>query len=325
MIAPSSRTDTTWPRYDVPRDTGVVTAWFDATRSVTRRENLERFASTMLGSGVPWVLVECAFGDADFELPAWTNPLRVRSRSVLWQKERLLNLAVSRLPPECSKVVWVDGDMLFESASWLVETSAALDLRPVVQPFTEVVRLARRSSTVDGTETTLRGFADVLIEAPDAVAAGSFGAHGHTGFAWAMRRELVEEFGLYDACVAGRGDHLMAHAFAGEWESECLSRITGGSAAHLEHAIRWAEGVYGVVRARIGRVRGRALHLWHGEVATRGYQRSLDWLGQQRFDPSLDLELNADGAWEWRRDRDSRSAWMREYFARRDALEETHR
>ncbi len=274
----------------------------------------------MIDSGVAWIVVECAFGDEDFRLPDWMAPIRVRTKSVLWPKERLLNLAIRRLPARCTKVAWLDADVSFENVDWMTETSAVLETCNVVQPFDVAVRLPRGACVDDGTGVRWESFASVMLREPDAIAVGSFGAHGHTGFAWAARRDIVERHGLYDCCVAGRGDHLIAHGLGGDWESACIDRITGGGAEHRAHAVAWCERIYEDVRARIGCVRGTLLHQWHGDVAARRYQDSLSWLGAQSFDPAADLCENDDGVWEWRRDGESRSAWMRDYFRRRDIV-----
>ena len=49
-------------------------------------------------------------GDADILI-------QLRGRDVMWQKERLLNLALRALPDECRKVVWVDCDVILEQAT----------------------------------------------------------------------------------------------------------------------------------------------------------------------------------------------------------------
>ena len=36
----------------------------------------------------------------------------------MWQKERLLNLAVAALPPGCTKVAGLDSDLVFRPRDW---------------------------------------------------------------------------------------------------------------------------------------------------------------------------------------------------------------
>lgn len=67
--------------------------------------------------------------------------IHVRAKDILWQKERLLNLALAHLPAVARKVAWLDADLLFEDPSWACETSRRLDTFPVVQPFAAIARL----------------------------------------------------------------------------------------------------------------------------------------------------------------------------------------
>src|SRR4029079_13310383 len=106
-------------------------------------------------------VVECAFGDAPFELPESAAVLRVRARDVMWQKERLLNLAVAALPAACTKVAWIDADILFAEPNWAAETSRRLDDFPIVQPFDRVVRLPRGATAFTGAGDAWPGFAAV--------------------------------------------------------------------------------------------------------------------------------------------------------------------
>src|SRR5262249_31410323 len=150
--------------------------------------------------GLPLLTVECAFCDDGFELPAAPDVLRVRGRDVMWQKERLLNAALPHLPPECVAVAWLDGDVLFQREDWALQTRSLLERVPLVQPFDQAIRLPRGVLVYDGVGDVYDGFAATYARQPQRLLRGDFAAHGHTGFAWAARRELVERHGLYDAC-----------------------------------------------------------------------------------------------------------------------------
>jgi colanic acid/amylovoran biosynthesis glycosyltransferase len=64
--------------------------------------------------------------------------LQVPDGDVLWQKERLLNLALGALPADCEAVAWLDCDVLFERADWPRLTLEALQTQPIVQLFRQV-------------------------------------------------------------------------------------------------------------------------------------------------------------------------------------------
>ena len=157
-------------------DLWIVTAYFNPAGYRTRRANHDLFAQRIVESGLRLPTVECALGEAAFELPESPDVLRVRARTVLWHKERLLNLGIARLPPECAKVAWLDGDILFDNPAWAVETSRLLD-EHAVQPFVCPLRMLEGGSARDPHR---RGFA-VSRADPSSVDSGSAFVHGETG------------------------------------------------------------------------------------------------------------------------------------------------
>src|ERR1051326_1451073 len=125
-------------------DLWIIACYFNPNGFTTKRENYNRFIENLRATGAPHIIVECACGSAPFDLPTDDCGLRVRAADALWQKERLLNLALARLPSDCTKVAWVDCDLLFEGRNWIQHASAALETLPVIQPYTSVVRLSKR-------------------------------------------------------------------------------------------------------------------------------------------------------------------------------------
>lgn len=297
-------------------DVWAITCYFNPSGFGTKRANYDRFIRGLRRDGVECLTVECAFGDRAFELPPSPNTLRVRARDVMWQKERLLNLALSRLPASCTKVVWLDCDVLFDRRDWVLATADALDRYAVVQPFDSVVRLPAGVTEDDGRGETWRSFGSVISDDPLGVILGVFDSHGHTGFVWAARREVLAH-GLYDACIAGSGDHIMAHAFAGDFDSACVRRVVGSSGSYKEHMTSWSRRVYSEVRARIGYVPGSIRHLWHGERANRKYVQRNRELVELGFDPERDLVLEANGCWKWSVTGQRIRPWMVRYFNER--------
>src|SRR5205823_1867658 len=67
--------------------------------------------------------------------------LRTGSSDILWQKERLLNVAHSKLPESVSIVVWVDSDIVFTNRTWYDQLQSKLRETPVVQCYSELVDL----------------------------------------------------------------------------------------------------------------------------------------------------------------------------------------
>jgi hypothetical protein len=295
------------------KDTCILSCFFNPCRYRSRVRNFEVFADSLSRSpGVHWRSIECAFGNADFMLEPSDHILRVRAKSVLWQKERLLNRLVVSLPDVFQKVAWVDADVLFCNPSWIVDASDALDDYPVVQLFTT---LRQRDDRVGGDGMDiLESFAALYQQDPDRALGPTYFHHGHTGIAWAGRREWVERYGLYDCCLSGTGDHLMAHTFIGDWQPGCIGIWQGPAYLHF---VQWCERVYPSLRARLGVVPGQVTTLWHGPVSARHYYEAVCAFRNFGFDPRSDLRLNEDGCWEWASNKPKLHQWTYEYFFHR--------
>jgi hypothetical protein len=303
-------------RYKAAPDLAVITSYFNPEAYSTKRRNYERFIASMNRSGIAVTSIECAFGNSPFQLALGPNIIRVRSQSVLWQKERILNAAMRRLDSSVKKIAWIDADILFSNPDWAVETSRVLDSLPVVQPFSQSVRLPRGVLEFDGRGLIEQGFASCITKSPHAVTVGVWEQHGQTGFAWAARREILK-YGLYDRAIAGGGDHLMAHAFVGDWESGCMAEVMLGNSPYRKDYERWCSSVYPLVRSRIGFVAGSALHLWHGMLANRQYRDRAGALTALGFNPAVDIRLGRNGCWEWASHNVSLQRWSRNYFSLR--------
>ena len=189
-------------------------------------ENYRRFRRSSAAQGLWLLVVELSFGGG-FELKEEDADLLLQiegsRRQVMWQKERLLNVALHKLPAFCSSVTWPDAEVVFGNEFWVKETCAALQRFPVVQPFAAVYRLPPRVHRVRefveeygndlsiGTDKSngsiaVRGFAyAVQMYGKGRKVVDSQREHGFTGFAWAARREVIEKIGFYDKSVVGGG------------------------------------------------------------------------------------------------------------------------
>jgi hypothetical protein len=298
----------------------IIACYFNPGGFRSKRENYDLFVRGLKDAGSPYLVVECACDGARFELPSDDRIIRVRAIDAMWQKERLLNLALARLPRACTKVAWVDCDILFEDREWVRRASEALEALPVIQPFTFAARLKHRGQTSYSSDAEeCRGFGSVCAEAPERITAGDFDRHGHTGFAWAARRDWLARHGFYDACMSGNADHLMAHAMCGDWTSGCIDMLLGSApSAYRGHFERWAARVAADVRGRVGAIPGRVVHLWHGDLAERRYFLRARQFQSFDFDPDRDLRVGADGAWEWSTCRPTIQHWARAFFTLRN-------
>jgi hypothetical protein len=295
----------------------VVTTYFNPCAYQTRRRNYDRFIDGMRAAGVPCITVECAFGDAPFELPPRLDVLQVRSRALLWQKERLLNLAASWLPSRCRYVAWLDCDIEFDAPDWPDQAIRVLRNHPVAQMFETCVRLDR-NDTIGSQPDLVESFAAVMARRPDSLDAGRYDLHGHTGYGWAMRREIFDTVGLYEAAVSGSADHFMAHAIYGDYNF-CIQNALKHDARQIAHLKAWGDRFHVMVQGNLGVVPGKIRHLWHGDLADRRYFLRMHEITDLGFDPWADLHIAPGAPIEWATDmqKPALQQYFADYFASR--------
>ena len=303
----------------------AVTAYFNPMRYRSRLANYLTFRHHL---GIPLATIELSH-DADFELGERDAEIVIRrqSRAVLWQKERLLNLAVQALPPTCSKVIWIDCDVVFEDERWTDRVADALDRHAIVHPYSTVRRLAAGAMPGDrdnghvmkiGKSVVWR-----LLSAEGAVLPSSRQVRrtglgrGAWGLACAARREVIEEHGLYDACVLGSGDRALLCAALGTFD---LARdVIQMNEAFARHYLAWARPFFASVNGDVGCLDDSLDHLWHGQIEHRRYRKRHRDMRRFDFDPECDLALDTNGCWCWNSDKPDLHEFVRDYFrARRE-------
>lgn len=299
-----SKTDQLW----------VITTYYNPCRFKSRRRNFELFERSMLEAGIPLTVIECTFDRQAPELPAKPHIIHMQADAVLWQKERLLNLAASWVPMSCKNIAWLDCDVLFDDPNWAVNAVDALRRHRVVQLFTTADRLDKHGKTVGDIVTSF-----AAVTAPDPQVAFShhrYDAHGHTGYGWAMNRDIFDKLGLYEHAISGSADHFMAHAIYGNC-NHCVVNALKHDPMQVRHLLEWSERFHDLVRGGLGIVPGNIRHLWHGELADRRYFKRMHDITDLGFDPYADIQATPGAPLSWKRPRPMLEQYFRDYFQSR--------
>ncbi len=301
----------------------AITSYFNPMRYQRRLANYRTFREHLT---VPLITVELSYG-AGFDLREGEADvlIQLRGRDILWQKERLLNVGLGALPSDCGKVVWVDCDVIFEGDGWPEEVSRLLDDFLLVQAFSRVHHLPRDLPLGEA-----RPEAAEFSESSVACAVAS-GLSAHTclsqwqrerkqgayssGFAWAARRELLDEHGFYDACIVGGGDRAMAAATYGCFD--IVMRRHSMNERQREYYLAWAKPYYESVGGAVSFADYELFHLWHGEMRDRRYRGRYEGLRCFQFDPYEDIAIDENGCWRWDSDKPQMHQYVKGYFASR--------
>lgn len=298
------------------RELWAITSYFNPARYKRRRANYRHFRANL---GVPLVTVELSF-DGSFELAAGDAEILIQRTGgdVMWQKERLLNLALEGLPPGCDTVAWLDCDVIFPDTAWLEDTARLLQDFPLVHPFSELHHMPRdwtpQSNGV--APKHIRRSPVSLVRDGQPLADILRGIGVAYGFAWAASRDFLGSSRFYDACIVGSGDFAMVcAAYQSHHVALRYHRMTGRH--RHDHFLSWAEPFGRMVAGHVGYVDGVLRHLWHGELANRRYVERVDGLGAFDFDPYADIAIDDAGAWRWSSDKPAMHAFVRDYFVAR--------
>ena len=306
----------------LPGEMWAITVCFNPAGYKNKYDHFQRFSARVRAQGVRLLAVELSIRGQPFALPdgAADRVIRLSSDTVLWHKERLLNIAVSSLPKDCDKVTWVDADLLFENPDWFRETAELLERYVVVQPFRDYYFLSKDVLDVPSEEELASAeqlpslaFARLLKDRTSE-------ARALPGGAWATRRSLIEKHGFYDRFILGGGDAAMAWAMYG------LSRDWPGAwgwfnvvlpEGLMQDMSAWSDAFHSDVQSSVYFTPGRVFHLWHGDRKQRRYVLRFLALRNAAFDPATDIALDENQCWRWNSDKPTLHLEVEEYFRAR--------
>jgi len=297
----------------------AITCYFNPIGYGRRLTNYRIFRERL---AVPLVTVELSHHH-QFELrPADADILvQLHCEDVLWQKERLLNIALQSVPSDCNTVAWLDCDMIFESNDWVARADELLERFKIVFPFTHLYELPkdRLPEDADSRKSTAYSLVYALQNgiAPPEVLRGNMLLNQRiaSGGAGVTRRDILEKHGFYDACVMGSGCRAMACAALGRFDDAIhFLRMNRNWA---DHYLAWAKPYFDTVEGNVACLDGGMFHLWHGERIHRQYGERHRLLMEFNFDPCKDIFIDEKGCWRWRKNSSGAQELVRRYLESR--------
>ena len=286
-----------------------ITSYYNPCRYQRRSANFHEFRKALRG---PLLAIELSYGNG-FELTKGDADIliQISGKSVLWQKERLLNVALGRLPASAVYVAWIDCDVVFHDTSWPTSAVDALQKFDLIQLFERAVDLEPDSTHVSGpmNYTGKSLVASIVSGEP---------ARQRTkhGLAWAGKRSLLEKHKFYDAMIVGGGDSAIAFAACGRFKEYTAATLM--NLAQTNHYLQWARPFFDDVQANVGFIPGVLFHYWHGTFANRRHRQRHEGLAGFDFDPYADVAISENGCFVWSTDKPELHRYVRQYFELRN-------
>jgi hypothetical protein len=308
-------------KYHTHSEAAIVTCFYNPQKSSSRMRAFQAFYESI--KHLNHAVLECVIGDDQPQLLNNKNVKIFRVRNLLWHKETLINKAIASLPSQFRYIFWVDADVIFTNLDWLVNGVAALQSHNIIQPFEYCVHLEqdqlkpsfdlskllqdklpnRRNDKV--WRSFSANFADT-----DLWRDSNYNTHGHVGFAWGARREVLEAVPLYDKALIGGADHIIAHAAAGQIPHPCITKSFTENLSEVED---WSRKFYRATAGKIGYVPGELYHIWHGDIANRDYLKRI-----QDFTPMTKSIHRRDENGFYETDDADITTYVEDYFDRRE-------
>lgn len=261
------------------------------------------FIERMKNYGVNICVVEVAYGERKFETAKLEVGVKVnlRTKTVLWQKENMINIGISRLPRDWKYVAWIDADIDFTRKDWVKETIHQLQMHSVVQLFQDVIDMGPDGEIMKTASSFMYCYKNDI---PRSVKMGgksgeysydqpyNKGSYWHPGYAWAATRRAIETVGhLFELGILGAGDHHMACALIGECELSLQEKLSDDYKLQL---INWEKRAL-KLKKNVGYVKGSIYHYWHGKKSDRRYGDRWQVLVENNYQPTHDVYRDWQG------------------------------
>lgn len=280
----------------------IISCFFNPQNSPYRLKAFKRFYDDI--KHLNHRIIECVIGDAKPQLEG-EHIAVVHTENLLWHKEALLNKIVKGLSKDFKYIFWVDADVIFSNKNWIVESVEQLHSCNILQPFEYCFHLdkdelvpspqsTRQKWDIDAQlkfsinamppnwkmtrdipnaeRRVWRSFSSNWVCDRKSAKSENYNTHGHVGFAWGARREILEAVPLYDKALIGGADHIIAHASAGQIPFCCIDK---SFTDNLEEVYAWSRKFFAVVKGKIGYVKGDLYHIWHGDIDKRQYLKRI--------------------------------------------------
>ena len=296
----------------------VVTAVFNPERYKSRYDLYHKFEKYIKDSGAILYTIELAIGNQDFVVTTPDNPcnIQLRTNSILWYKENLLNILLSKLPDDWEYVASIDADISFTNPSWVKDTIHELQNYKVIQMFTHAHDLDPYYEIMQSHIGFV--FAEnnkLYIDKETKLVHEGIKGYQHPGYAWAYTRETLDNIGGFiDIGILGSSDSYMAFALINKGGISMSKKLNTN---YKKAVIDWQTLANKHINGNIGYLKTHLMHYYHGKKKNRGYDTRTQILIDNDFDPTKHLKKDTRGLYKLVGDNTNLKNQIIQYFKSR--------
>ena len=246
------------------KDVAVLLAFYNPANFKRIINNLNYIVQILKEKQIPVFVAECVFAGRKQQIP--DADLVVHSKSFMFYKEQLLNKLEKVVPEKYTKLVMLDGDIIFDSPDWVDQISIALDTYDIIQPFDKACWLMPGNKIIRSWKYS---FGHALTKGIPINEKNN--SVYHPGFAWAFRRNTFRSLGgFYPNAIIGGGDMLFTFNFF----QDTIPAYWYENFKNTMMTEAWPEyhATFKQIAPKLGCIDIRALHLFHGLTLNRQYK-----------------------------------------------------
>jgi hypothetical protein len=272
----------------------VISCFFNPSRYLIQSKNCELFRKQFEKAGIDYYIIELCY-DGISDLPSRENIYKIFVDSkftVMWQKERLLNILIDKISLNYEYICISDCDIIINKINtWADKVIESFDGYNIVQPYA-TTSLLKNNNKIDKIKMS-KGWA--FSHKYKQFLSRSF----HPGHMIAFESNFIQKQKLYDYNIIGGGDFSFFSLFSiyDEFKlyvSEDFDKIFSPSLK---------EWVSKSTRQKINYVDGSIIHLYHGKRRNRRYKLRNKIIARHNFNPVRDVQIcKKSGVFKWSED-----------------------
>jgi hypothetical protein len=281
---------------------------------VSGAKNLELFIkNSKKYANAKIVLVEGVY-HKDSQLKDYSGEIfkhiKVNVDNVMWIKENLINIAISKLPEDWVYVGWVDRDIEFANDNWVEECIEKLKSCDLLQPWMECIFLDKDGKSgnenyFDSRDNTKKIVSQSYMYSKAIKDKKYF---EHPGQAWCCNRNFYNKIGkLFDKAIMGGGDSLIIASMRKLYNKTDYLYIS-------KYLKQYNSILQDVI---LGYMDGIIYHHYHGSLENRKYKNRYNALYRFRYDPEKHITYNEDGVIKFTQDGLIFERQIKNYFLNR--------
>lgn len=257
-----------------------ICAYFNFTNNQLRKNHYIEFRKNFK---YPITTIEVALDKSLFFIE---DSIRIlaNDNNILWQKERLFNIALQHIPENFTKIVWVDTDIIFLNDNWLIDLEKILDEYTIAQPFEYVFETEGNNHCLNNYSYS-KCLKDHLDQGSDIPIFAAM------GLCWGFNRNILAN-GFYDRHILGSNDALQLLSVMGDYLNSQV--INTYPKALVKDWLYYCRQMPPLIKYNVGYCKGKIQHLYHGNMYKRGYHTREKLLSQYQYDPKKHIELDTN-------------------------------